>query len=798
MAISGADARREHGARSTPPTGPGVAGPRVSLGPTLALTMALAIACFAGALAAVIWLTTPVLVPPPLNYYQNQTAESVLYVVSFVLILPLALIAAPRLADGIAAGPNGSALSLIAAILVATLAISILAARLLPGDTEADALVVFGTSSVAAAALLARAGRARPWGPLLRMVNATAHAWALAGGLTLGALLAFTHLGSMSPAVVALGAAATAAVVVIYARQGVVLPRLRGRWGLAIDAAVIFLLLMAIPDLVIFGPVAPLGALTNSVLQFHHDLWLGPANQVLAGRALLVDSAAQYGIGPIYMLVGWFQLAPIGYGTLGIVDGVLFALLFAAGYAVLRVAGTSRLLAAGALAFATIVLVYNLGFSVGSIPQHGPLRFGLPMVLILAVVAEGRWPSRSGAARTAQFVVIGLASIWSLEAFAYTVFTYAALVCFQAWTRGAPGRLGWLARRAAWAVAACAVAHLVFVAATLVFTGELPDYGWYVGFLDAFLAGDLSEITYDFTPWSAGLAVGGAYAASAAAFILLVWRRPEIAAEEAPTLLALCGTTAYGIALFSYFVDRSPDHVLPYVSLPALLAGVLWLSLLLRRAELRLVRLGALAFAMSLAVLLLAIAWSSIGTRLPQSALGHAPPGGRSLEGALDRLWHPSPLDARAPQGELLLDRYMPGTIRVASIVAPDLETEILIRSGRANALALGYAEEDSFVASQALPGLRQTLKELEPGDRLLMQTAGLRLLGAYRDEPSRDPLSDPLHRGAPDPEVARGERLAPLQEWALKWIGSRYRLRVIHRDEEQFVVAELEPALRH
>ena len=475
----------------------------------------------------------------------------------------------------------------------------------------------------------------------------------------LGALLAFTHLGSISPVVLALGAAAALAVLAAYSRRGgAVLPRVPRRWGLAIDAAIVVLLLLAIPDLVIFGPGPSLGGFTNSVIQFHHDLWLGPANQVLAGRALLVDSAAQYGVGPIYLLAGWFQLAPIGYGTLGFADGVLFALLFAAGYSVLRVAGTSRLLAAGALAIAVVVLVYNLPFAVGSIPQHGPLRFGLPMAVILAAVAEARWPRRSRAARATQFAVVGLASIWSLEAFAYTLFTYGALACFQAWMRPGPERLGWLARQAALLVAACAAAQLLFVAATLAFTGELPDYGWYFGFLHAFLAGDLAEITYDFTPWSAGLAVGGAYAVSATAFVLLVLRRREIVEREPAASLALCGTTAYGIALFTYFVDRSPDHVLPYVSLPAVLAGALWLSLLLRRAESRHLSLGGLAFAISVAVLVLAVAWSSIGERFERSALGHAPPGGRSLDGALDGLWHPDPLDppcahGRAPSGPL-------------------------------------------------------------------------------------------------------------------------------------------------
>ena len=33
-----------------------------------------------------------------------------------------------------------------------------------------------------------------------------------------------------------------------------------------------------------------------------------------------------------------------------------------------------------------------------------------------------------------------------------------------------------------------------------------------------------------------------------------------------------------GIGLFSYLVNRSADHIVPYVSLPAVMLAVLWLS----------------------------------------------------------------------------------------------------------------------------------------------------------------------------------------------------------------------------
>jgi hypothetical protein len=759
---------------------------RAPLGPTLALTVTLALACFAIALALVMLLSTPTQLPA-FHAEENQHAESALYVIAFAVILPVALITVPRLADEIAAGPNGIALSLLSASLVATLAISIIVARVLPGSGGVvKELVVVGVWSAGAIGVLARARQTRPWAPLVKAAQLAPYAWALSGALVLGAVLAFIHLDSISVVPLALGAVLVVAILVVYARRpGASLPRVPRPWGVAIDAAVIAVLLLAILNLEIFTSNPTLGVPINTVIAFHHGLWLGPVNEILAGRALLVDTAGQYGVAPLYLLAGWFQLAPIGYGTLGFFDGALFALLFGAGYCLLRIAGTSPLLAAGTLVFAVVVLIYNLTYAVGSLPQHGPLRFGLPMALVLATTAEARWPRRALAARSAQLVIVGLASIWALETLAYTAFTFAAILCFTAWLRRGPGRIAWLARQVALAVGACVAAQLVFVVATVAFAGQLPDYGWYLAFLHAFFAGNLAEITYDFSPWSAGLAVGVAYAASAAGFVLLVRRRRDIVDRERTALVAICGTTAYGIALFSYFVDRSLDHVLPYVSLPAVLAGALWLSVLLRQGakELRSVQLAGLASALSLAALLLSVAWSSIGDRFEQSALAYSFPGGESLHGALHGLWHPPPLDPRAPEGEHLLERYMPHERRVLMVVKPDLTTEILMRSGRSNQLPFSDPFEDSFVGSRNLPALRQSVAELQPGDRLLIEQGGLHVLALLRAQPSRDVLAEP---------IPVSDSLTSQQEWVLQRIGERFNLRVIHRDQQGFVVVTL------
>ena len=355
------------------------------------------------------------------------------------------------------------------------------------------------------------------------------------------------------------------------------------------------------------------------------------------------------------------------------------------------------------------------------------------------------------------------------------------------------------------ALAVSAVANLAFALLTLAFAGELPDYGQYWTYLDNFLFGLEARFAFDYPPWSPGLPAGVAYAASAIAFIVVIRRRRDLVVREATVLTAICGVTAYGIVLYSYFVDRSENLVLPYVSLPAVIAGALWLALALRAGitpSPRL-RLAAVGSALVVSLLVVAVAWSSIGDRFRQSPLGEALPGGRSLTDDFDRLWHPAPVDPRAPEGERLLDRYMPGEDKVVIVVAPALGTEILMRSGRSNRLAFTDPEEDAKygpLGSDFLPALGRSIDALQPGDRLLLQRSGLEAFRALKTGPPRNVLVDPVGVGeTPGVSVNAGlapaaEQLIPLQQWALQRIGQDFDLEVIRRTPDGFVVARLAP----
>jgi hypothetical protein len=767
-----------------------VAPERAPFGIALALSVLFGIGCFGVATAAVVLVVQPTLIAGLAPLTQRQDAETALYFAGFFVILPLALIAGPRIADAIAVGASREGLSFLAAALVAAMAAAVIVARVLPWDSAPDALGALAVWWVAAAASLARAARPAPWKPLLRAGPLAPQAWCAAAVLALASLLAFTSLDSINLLMLLVGAAVVIAILAaVHRGLDARLPRPRGRWGLALDAGVVIALTLAIPDLVIFRPDAGgIETFQASIIRFHQDFLIGPANQVLAGDAVLVKTASQYGVLPIYLLAAWFKLVPIGYGTTGLLDGVLYVFLFAAGFCVLRLSGTSRLLSAGAMAFAVVVLLYNLLYPVGGLLQHGPLRFGIPMGLVLGAVIEARESRFERFGASMQFVLLGLSAIWALETFAYTVATFAALLAFQTWIRPRSERRRWLVRRVALGLAVCVTAHILLAAATLVFAGRLPDWGQYFAYVRVLLVGKLADITYDFSRWSPGLPVGVAYAASAAAVVLAARRRRELVVREKVAFTALAGTTAYGIALYTYFVNRSPNDILPYVSFPAVLACTLWLGLLLRGAlhESRPARMGGLALALSSALLLLAVAWSSIGTRFPDTPLKYAAPGGESLSSAVHRVWHPPPIGSGVLAAQAMLDRFMPGQRRVLIVVSPLLQTEIMIRGGRANALPFDDPIEDSFVNSPSKSAVRRSVAELRLGDRMLLQRSDLRVLAALERQPSGNVLR---HLPVKTPDSLTAE-----QESILIRIGRRFRLRTIGRDREGFVVVSLEP----
>ena len=774
--------------RPTVSQGPGETGSTLGeertatpLGAVIALSASISI----GAVLLVgplLWDRLPVTDLPFGFASHHQDAETLIYLVAFAVLVPLGVLVAVRVSDRVAAGPNASGLSALVALLTGGLALVVIATRLSGLEVLAAGATLWGAL---AAVTLVRAASSRPWRPLRGIEHLAIRCWAATGLLAIPLVLCFTDLGSVSWSVVVVGAAVGGAAVALRARFRP--PGTPRRLGWCLDGAVVVLLLLAVPNVVIFG-FAPEDQLERSIIQFHQNFFLGPANQVLAGDALLVDVLSQYGVGSIYFLSGAFRLARIGNGTLGLLEGLLSALMYIGTYATLRLAGVTRLVAAGAMAVGVTVLVYGLEYPLGGLLQHGAIRYGLPVGVIVGAVAEARRPRSTTLAHGLQLVTVAVASVWALESFVYTSLTAAACAALFVAIRPVGQRRREVGRWAGHLVAAVLAGHVVLAGITLVIAGELPRWGWYLDTLREFLVGPIGDLTYDFTSFSPGLAVGALYMASASALAVIVARRRDILRQQSPLVVAIGGVTAHGIALFSYLDNRSADHIIPYVCLPAIGVLALWLTLL-GRPELEVPAAGrrvAGAVALAGSILLVAATWSSAEERYPQSALAHVVPGGPSLRAALANLRDLPELQPGAVEGAELLEEHLPGERRSIVLTSADLSVEILVRAERGSRVPLGDPWEDSFVPEGHLDALAAFVDELEVGDLALLDPAAREAFDAYQRDPTLVPLDEPGEGTL----VPAG--LAPLQKVVLHGMAQRFSLRTVVATEGGLEVVEL------
>lgn len=718
---------------------------------------------------------------------QNQRAETLVYAATFALVLPLAARAGPWAAARLTRAGGRAAPGGLGGALAVVLLLVLLAVR--PAQGEAAILAGAGAWWLVAGGALARAGR--PWPALAGLGRRSRAAWAAAGILLLGFGLAVTDLSGLRPAGAVAGAAVAAGALVLAAR-----PRpARRATRLAADALVVLGLVAVVPDLVVFRPEAAAAgdlsaALRTGITQFHQDFLLGPAGEVLAGTPMLLGASSQYGVASIYLVAGWGTLLPLGYGTLALLDAALTTTWFAAGYATLRLAGTPRALAALALALGVAAFVLPLPYPVGALPQDGPLRFGLPLALVLAAAAAERRPARARPAAVFALAVVALSAVWSFEAFGATVAVALALVAARAWL--APGRRRAVAGRAAVLFAgACVAGHLVLALGTLAAAGTLPDWGQYLDFLRAFFVEGLSDITYDVPRWSAGLALGAIHLASALGLAVMARRGAEDVVGR-PAFVTLAGATAYGVVVLFYWVDRSQDHILMRVAFPAVLVAALWLGAVWRRAPRA--RTAAGLAVTALAALLVGAAWAPARPNAGHTPLARALPGGASVAGSLDRLLDPPALSPASREGERLVRRHMPGERRSLVVAAPAVATEVLLRLGRGDRLGLGDPIQASFVARRRAGDVRAAVAELAPGTRMLLDAKARRQLALLRANPAADPLANadrPVGAGTSSAGLLLRD-LAALQRLALRLVDRRFALRRVGRGAGGFEVVEL------
>jgi len=671
----------------------------------------------------------------------TEGVDTAVFLFAFGVLLPATVVTVAR--GGPLARAEPGAISALAALAAIGLVVVLVATRIVDSRTNGDSsssvimLVLLGVWAGGIAISAARARRGKP--PLIGDRAVRVLPWlpiVLVSGLV--AAYAFAPLPQIGDLLLSLLLGALLLTVHLVLRPA----ELIGRRGvIALDIAAAAAILLLVSDVTAYTSQAQLlepdselgGGTLASWLQFHHHPFLGPTNDVLEGRTVLVDTYSAYGIANIYLFAAVFQLVPIGYGTFGMIVAAGLALVFAAAYAILRLAGCSQVLAMTAMAAAIFSSVFNTIGSPAATPSLGVIRWGfgyLLVLLALLALRSERWAPRL---RIASAAIVGVSAIWSFEVFIYTSATYATLVAFWAALEGS--ERGWLRSVASMlvpAAAAVVVAHLTLALGTLIVAGQLPDWTSYLAFLREFSVGPLNRIPAQ--PWWSGVVVGALYFASAAAVAAVVSRARDFASENGPALMAIAGMTAFGVATLTYAVRFSHDDAVMRLSLPALMLAALWIHLAARSGLARPTRTALAATGFWLAALLLVQGWNDFERKAGRAPLVAALPGvAGSIEDDISRTWSNPPIDGRLVAAEGLIDRYWPNESRALVLLFPDLNNEVLMRSGRANLLPIAYPTADNFISEETWDRVRPAVDQIESGTLMLTERFYL-TPGARRD----------------------------------------------------------------
>ncbi|MCC7265155.1 MAG: hypothetical protein IT369_21830 [Candidatus Latescibacteria bacterium] len=458
----------------------------------------------------------------------------------------------------------------------------------------------------------------------------------------------------------------------------------------------------------------------------HYNFFLGPVNDLLHGKSMLVDINCQYGVGVIYFLALVFKtgLLPFSYQGLAALIGILQVGQYSLVYLLLR-----RLLNTQAFAVLILGLILLVSFfsqlELAALPSIGPLRFGLVFLLLCLPVLRSWRPSLERASRVAAHILVGVAAVWSVEVFAYVLATHLGmLVWAQLPTAGPADFLRKLARELRWTLAAVGAVHLLLALDILTRSGQWPHWDHYLDYLALYSVGEFGTLPIDpWTPWALIIAV---YFVSVLLLVYLGWRhRPG---PHLPELGVVAGLTTFGLAQFTYYLGRSHPNNLYHVCIPSLMLAAYWLGVLMRRrhclpprfwpsAAYTFYCFGMLQFVLGVPFLM--DQWGRTAA--------HALVSGRPIE-----LWASKPTDPQVEEAVALIERYMAQMDRVPLFIAPNLTTEALIRTGKIHLFPMSNPEQDELVEAARDRALNFA-HGLKPGDLFFMSKDQKELHGLQR-----------------------------------------------------------------
>lgn len=309
---------------------------------------------------------------------------------------------------------------------------------------------------------------------------------------------------------------------------------------------------------------------------YHYSFFLFPARDLIAGKSLLADVNAQYGIGIVYLtalLCGWsmtLATGPFLSGALNVLNIVEYLGL----YWFTRMLVRSRRVAL----VLWVAILFSRSLQLGSaesFPSTGPLRFGLGYVAIF--LATSAWFARRAAWRlAAEAMLFGIALVFSVEGLASVAVMHlgadvASLLAARSDLR-ARIKLVAIHRVDAWVAGSVLSVGLVTLDVARR-TWALPDWRHYTDYIFVYGGGHGFHQPDLWSPWAVAFLVPASGAMVAASRLALA---DELSEGDVARLTCGFLVGAYGVLQFSYFVFRPHPNNLFHVMWPAAVM-LLWL-----------------------------------------------------------------------------------------------------------------------------------------------------------------------------------------------------------------------------
>jgi hypothetical protein len=640
----------------------------------LAAPDALALRLLAAAALAIAFICLLILPSGP-----HEADETQSWVLAVLVAIPsgfgIASIQERRL---LAAAPAAAARGV--AVGIVSLALALLVRRLGHGDAPFHAIVLVAALAAVGAPFLA----ARVWRDRGDRDVVPAHVIAAVWLVAIVILFTPNHawrVGNLAPAIL-LAAALTAFLLWLPHRRA-----LAGHARWAVDTVLCVLLAAVVVQL------PPVGDYLQPIA-YHQGFFLGPANDVLHGRAMMAGAWSQYGYGLIDALAGIFKVVPIGFGTMMLIVVAATVAEYVCVFVTLRIAGLGQSLVVLTVGVAVASNLFAPLFAYILYPSAGPIRFGLPYLIVLLAVIGARLPERRAVVRYGMLAAVGLAAAWSFETFTYTAATYGCLILVEALAEPS-GKLRTLIRGAVEGIGASVFGVVAFSLITLALDGHL-DWGPYVEYLKLYTTEELGALPV--VIFSAGPQMGATIFFTGVAVLWVTRYRPDLL--EAPVRAALTGFTGIALSTYTYYLGRSHPNNLLVIVVPTILLVGLWIHVLLKAGPNPWRNAALAGLALGWAIIAVA-AWPSVEEKWDTTALSLAAPhNAGSLRIQIDEYAENPALNHLAPLGTRLLDRYWQPGEPALVLTQQDLTTEVLLRSGRRNLLPISHPPEDVIIES--------------------------------------------------------------------------------------------------